>query len=120
MRDVLECARRKIVENGNAPSLRQTALRQMRSNKPGPASNQDVHAFLPTACPKFLFRSNSRYSASMFSTSVSLRYCRDARARPASPMRDTRVRSSASASRSEEHTSELQSPCNLVCRLLLE
>src|SRR2546426_9014435 len=26
----------------------------------------------------------------------------------------------ASASRSEEHTSELQSPCNLVCRLLLE
>src|SRR5256885_7020499 len=26
----------------------------------------------------------------------------------------------ALASRSEEHTSELQSPCNLVCRLLLE
>src|SRR5688500_19815353 len=25
-----------------------------------------------------------------------------------------------SVSRSEEHTSELQSPCNLVCRLLLE
>src|SRR5256885_8323468 len=25
-----------------------------------------------------------------------------------------------SAGRSEEHTSELQSPCNLVCRLLLE
>src|SRR6266446_9556723 len=25
-----------------------------------------------------------------------------------------------SGSRSEEHTSELQSPCNLVCRLLLE
>src|SRR5256885_3160397 len=24
------------------------------------------------------------------------------------------------AARSEEHTSELQSPCNLVCRLLLE
>src|SRR5256885_11857913 len=24
------------------------------------------------------------------------------------------------ANRSEEHTSELQSPCNLVCRLLLE
>src|SRR5256885_9903194 len=34
-----------------------------------------------------------------------------------------RWRSSAtcpSSSRSEEHTSELQSPCNLVCRLLLE
>src|SRR2546426_5636797 len=26
----------------------------------------------------------------------------------------------AGAPRSEEHTSELQSPCNLVCRLLLE
>src|SRR5256885_12850115 len=26
----------------------------------------------------------------------------------------------AAQSRSEEHTSELQSPCNLVCRLLLE
>src|SRR5688500_19867397 len=26
----------------------------------------------------------------------------------------------ADADRSEEHTSELQSPCNLVCRLLLE
>src|SRR5205807_4436982 len=30
------------------------------------------------------------------------------------------VRSAGWESRSEEHTSELQSPCNLVCRLLLE
>src|SRR5256885_6964214 len=29
-------------------------------------------------------------------------------------------RSAAAGARSEEHTSELQSPCNLVCRLLLE
>src|SRR5256885_3056615 len=29
-------------------------------------------------------------------------------------------RISSIAERSEEHTSELQSPCNLVCRLLLE
>src|SRR2546426_9290608 len=29
-------------------------------------------------------------------------------------------RTSAQPARSEEHTSELQSPCNLVCRLLLE
>src|SRR5256885_5797493 len=28
--------------------------------------------------------------------------------------------SSVCGTRSEEHTSELQSPCNLVCRLLLE
>src|SRR5256885_10773530 len=32
----------------------------------------------------------------------------------------TGSRKSQSAGRSEEHTSELQSPCNLVCRLLLE
>src|SRR5256885_11045863 len=30
------------------------------------------------------------------------------------------ARSSRARIRSEEHTSELQSPCNLVCRLLLE
>src|SRR5256885_8697376 len=29
-------------------------------------------------------------------------------------------RGASTRSRSEEHTSELQSPCNLVCRLLLE
>src|SRR5574337_2109354 len=32
----------------------------------------------------------------------------------------TRSRATASPTRSEEHTSELQSPLNLVCRLLLE
>src|SRR5256885_11061806 len=32
----------------------------------------------------------------------------------------TRVSVDVSNRRSEEHTSELQSPCNLVCRLLLE
>src|SRR5256885_12846079 len=31
-----------------------------------------------------------------------------------------RLADKGSAARSEEHTSELQSPCNLVCRLLLE
>src|ERR1039457_1039259 len=30
------------------------------------------------------------------------------------------IRTPAVQDRSEEHTSELQSPCNLVCRLLLE
>src|SRR6266446_4776268 len=30
------------------------------------------------------------------------------------------TRQSDTRNRSEEHTSELQSPCNLVCRLLLE
>src|SRR2546426_7787911 len=34
--------------------------------------------------------------------------------------RERLARYLAAAMRSEEHTSELQSPCNLVCRLLLE
>src|SRR5256885_8697192 len=41
----------------------------------------------------------------------------------AAPRRTTdevRGRQRAVIPRSEEHTSELQSPCNLVCRLLLE
>src|SRR5256885_3161326 len=33
---------------------------------------------------------------------------------------DAAIEQAASVTRSEEHTSELQSPCNLVCRLLLE
>src|SRR5256885_8582837 len=35
-------------------------------------------------------------------------------------VRDTLVRGVTNTPRSEEHTSELQSPCNLVCRLLLD
>src|SRR3989454_9875995 len=38
-------------------------------------------------------------------------------ARPERTLSDSSV---ARIERSEEHTSELQSPCNLVCRLLLE
>src|SRR2546426_3396337 len=34
--------------------------------------------------------------------------------------RDRPVSAAHQSDRSEEHTSELQSPCNLVCRLLLE
>src|SRR5256885_6413620 len=39
--------------------------------------------------------------------------------RPLAPSGDHRP-PPGSGQRSEEHTSELQSPCNLVCRLLLE
>src|SRR5688500_19382175 len=43
-------------------------------------------------------------------------------ARPITTERTAEVASTPerSTSRSEEHTSELQSPCNLVCRLLLD
>src|SRR5205807_10583984 len=43
------------------------------------------------------------------------RHCRPGRGRAAAGARRRRA-----PPRSEEHTSELQSPCNLVCRLLLE
>src|SRR5256885_10580403 len=39
---------------------------------------------------------------------------------PAGPAVDTGGLLHPGVPRSEEHTSELQSPCNLVCRLLLE
>src|ERR1039457_38060 len=39
---------------------------------------------------------------------------------PASILSSWRNKSLHNLYRSEEHTSELQSPCNLVCRLLLE
>src|SRR5215467_15709853 len=42
----------------------------------------------------------------------------DRTARVPADVSDSRVR--PDPGRSEEHTSELQSPCNLVCRLLLE
>src|SRR5256885_5507003 len=47
---------------------------------------------------------------------------RSPRARSSQPcqVHVRRVSRDASSLRSEEHTSELQSPCNLVCRLLLE
>src|SRR5256885_6819629 len=41
-------------------------------------------------------------------------------ARPLRNARGTSGRRPGHRERSEEHTSELQSPCNLVCRLLLE
>src|SRR5256885_8025022 len=56
-----------------------------------------------------LFRSGSHRSPGR--SRVSCAPAKDATTCCACPARPTR---------SEEHTSELQSPCNLVCRLLLE
>src|SRR5256885_6063666 len=60
-----------------------------------------------------LFRSSS---ATRLSSPVSSSTFRAARAVPRRCVFSSKRR----GSRSEEHTSELQSPCNLVCRLLLE
>src|SRR5256885_11894264 len=47
--------------------------------------------------------------------------CRNCRARlKTAPITGRNLQICANRERSEEHTSELQSPCNLVCRLLLE
>src|SRR5256885_11824906 len=46
--------------------------------------------------------------------------CGEHRRRDAQPFRPDGVFMADQVDRSEEHTSELQSPCNLVCRLLLE
>src|SRR5256885_10566588 len=53
----------------------------------------------------------------LFRSGVELRALR---VRPHRARSGTDARALAAARRSEEHTSELQSPCNLVCRLLLE
>src|SRR2546428_6697820 len=45
---------------------------------------------------------------------------RPRRAKPSRPPKTTRQRLPSASSRSEEHTSELQSRSDLVCRLLLE
>src|SRR5256885_10521699 len=48
------------------------------------------------------------------------RQLRQGRGKQGDSRADHHVPQQGSQGRSEEHTSELQSPCNLVCRLLLE
>src|SRR5260370_32604521 len=67
-----------------------------------------------------LFRSCRSASANM-RTSWTPATCRGPRRRCRKPPRPNRIcRNCAASRRSEEHTSELQSHLNLVCRLLLE
>src|SRR2546426_3812252 len=54
---------------------------------------------------------------------IDRRMARDGECEMRAPRRhpvDAHFRQRRDVERSEEHTSELQSPCNLVCRLLLE
>src|SRR2546426_9244603 len=57
------------------------------------------------------------YTTLFRSTSPARASSRD---RASTPRRRRAGRRRRGVDRSEEHTSELQSPCNLVCRLLLE
>src|SRR5256885_7705980 len=58
--------------------------------------------------------------STLFPYTTLFRSCHDALNPPALYALRITNYSLASFPRSEEHTSELQSPCNLVCRLLLE
>src|SRR5256885_4113309 len=64
-----------------------------------------------------LFRSNGEQFAAL--SNLNAVQIRGHRNRPAHATVRTRT-TPRRTKRSEEHTSELQSPCNLVCRLLLE
>src|SRR5256885_9483918 len=62
-----------------------------------------------------LFRSQARLPQARHGRHIAIRSSQEAHGPPLlGPQGNLRV------IRSEEHTSELQSPCNLVCRLLLE
>src|SRR5688500_20169992 len=75
----------------------------------------------PQSSPLFPYTTLFRSSAS-WSRPASSRPPSGASSVPSRPAatRSPRPSTTAGTSRSEEHTSELQSPCNLVCRLLLE
>src|SRR5256885_10519371 len=73
-------------------------------------------------CERARVSRDRRFDGRFFSGVRTTRiYCR-----PVCPVRPAKAEnvsfypSAAAAERSEEHTSELQSPCNLVCRLLLD
>src|SRR2546426_6699753 len=73
----------------------------------GQAARRPAHAIRPSRMTTTAFRSAG---APVPSTSVA----------PTIAMGGGAASGVGKAVRSEEHTSELQSPCNLVCRLLLE
>src|SRR5256885_4960843 len=58
--------------------------------------------------------------STLFPYTTLFRSCRREQARAPSKRSSLAAAAAGTAYRSEEHTSELQSPCNLVCRLLLE
>src|SRR5205807_8413488 len=77
-----------------------------------------LHDALPI-CLRSRNRLNSRSEVSSPGAKKQLRtWGKDSSER--GPRREVSVGTVRGYFRSEEHTSELQSPCNLVCRLLLE
>src|SRR5256885_2886639 len=81
-----------------------------------PSANRRLHSFLrkPQLSPAFTPRPTAYVLARYLLFPLRLAQGRHRTADQGSDLRRDRP------GRSEEHTSELQSPCNLVCRLLLE
>src|SRR5688500_20044410 len=77
---------------------------------------------LPLLVFPFLFFCNVTATTEIYTLSLhdALPICNHVVARRGASALATRSDHNARSTRSEEHTSELQSPCNLVCRLLLE
>src|SRR5256885_12770400 len=67
-----------------------------------------------------LFRSRSGYGKRWAGRTPAPHYCSQICTFEAMDYQRIAIRLDFFSPRSEEHTSELQSPCNLVCRLLLE
>src|SRR2546426_8170843 len=91
-----------------------------------PASSLCVFFFNDTATTEIytlsLHDALPIYSTSTATSTPPRATCRPPSTPPAASCRPTfpTTRATGRSIRSEEHTSELQSPCNLVCRLLLE
>src|SRR5256885_15654536 len=77
-----------------------------------------LHDALPISAAEDLRRAGARVPRG--TRRALRRTAAPARDRPAAVLGGGGSRLRARRARSEEHTSELQSPCNLVCRLLLE
>src|SRR5437879_9057033 len=89
-----------------------------------PASGQPSGASVATSVSGFLFHGNAGNPATGFTDSTGQRFDRFGSDDPAIEgffdLAGLEIPNGTSSARSEEHTSELQSPMYLVCRLLLE
>src|SRR2546426_6826101 len=84
------------------------------SNFPWPYGWSSSGSFAAT---RTTIRASTLLSASTHESTAPPSTAREPDESPTASLTPTTARLAA---RSEEHTSELQSPCNLVCRLLLE
>src|SRR5437762_8128994 len=111
--------RKRIVVCCARPSLGPThGSERPPKNKPcegGSHASIEARSSKPSSRPSSEIRSDRSFVSRMRSASISSRTGRS----PGTTARAT-SRENSFPSRSEEHTSELQSPMYLVCRLLLE